>query len=118
MPSTAGRWKIDGMHPAEYAAQWGAGNSGEEALFYNASDCGRRGEVIGNPYWDAAEWREFGRVVRKQCAEVFAAIRTQAGRKRTGWTIRDAQNLQRLAEWSEYMAGRVVSSLPWLSSTM
>lgn len=119
MPRTASNWTIDGMHPAEYAAQWGSGNSGEGALFYNASDqCRRTGEVIGNPYWDADEWRTFARVVRAQGAGVAKAIRTAKGRKATGWSAADVRNLQRLAEWAEYMAGRASSSLPWLSSTM
>ena len=68
MPRTSGAWTIDGTHHAEYAAQWGAGNSGEGALFYNAADVDRAGNVIGNPYWDSNEWRTFAGVVRKQCA--------------------------------------------------
>lgn len=118
MPRTSGAWMIDGMHPAEYAAQWGAGNSGEGALFYNASDCDRMGRVIGNPYWNASEWRTFAGVVRKQGAGVAAAIRSASGRKRTGWSAADVRNLQRLAEWAEYMAGRARSSLPWLRQTV
>lgn len=118
MPRTASNWTIDGMHPAEYAAQWGSGNSGEGALFYNASDVDRAGNVIGNPYWNADEWRTFARVVREQGAGVAKAIRTAKGRKATGWSAAEVANLQRLAEWAEYMAGRASSSLPWLSSTM
>lgn len=118
MPRTSGTWTIDGMHPAEYAAQWGAGNSGEGALFYNASDMDRAGRVIGNPYWDSNEWRTFAGVVRKQGAGVARAIRSASGRKRTGWSAADVRNLQRLAEWAEYMAGRARSTSPFVSPTM
>lgn len=119
MPRSVDRWKIDGCHPAEYAAQWGCGNSGEGALFYNASDMDRRtGEVIGNPYWDAEDWERFARAVDSQREGVAAAIRTPAGRERTGWTVEDAANLQRLGEWARYMAGRARSSSPWVAPTM
>jgi len=119
MPRTSSAWTIDGTHPAEYAAQWGSGNSGEGALFYNASDMERHsGRVIGNPYWDADEWRTFARVVREQGARVAESIRTPKGRKATGWSAADVRNLQRLAEWAEYMAGRARSTSPWVGRTM
>lgn len=118
MPRTSSNWTIDGMHPAEYAAQWGSGNSGEGALFYNASDVDRAGNVIGNPYWNADEWRTFARVVRAQGAGVAKAIRTAKGRKATGWSAAEVANLQRLAEWAEYMAGRARSTSPWVGRTM
>ena len=118
MPRTASNWTIDGMHPAEYAAQWGSGNSGPGALFYNASDSDRWGNVIGNPYWNAKDLRTFAQAARDQGRAVAQAVRTPAGRKRTGWTPKDAANLQRLGEWAEYMAGRARSSLPWLNATV
>lgn len=114
-----GMWTIDGLHPAEYAAQWGCGNSGDGALYYNAADVDRRtGETIANPHWSAQDWERFAGVVDAQCAGVASVVDEPHGRRASGWTGRDVQCLAKLADWARYMAGRCRSSLPWLSSTM
>ena len=118
MPRTANTWKIDGLHPAEYAAQWGSGTR-DGMRFYNCSDqCPRTGGVTSNPDWTREDWSAFVQAVKDQGTGVARAIRTAGGRKRTGWTAEDVRNLQRLAEWGNYMAGRAVSTLPWLATTV
>lgn len=103
MPRTANNWKIDGLHPAEYAQQWGSGTR-DGARFYNCADVDRyTGETCSNPDWDSEDWRAFAQTAREYA------------RARTG---EDSENLARLAEWGEYMAGRADSSLPWLNRTV
>jgi hypothetical protein len=118
MPRVANAWKIEGLHPAEYATQWGSTDR-EGAYFYNVCAQDRRdGGVTSNPDWGREEWEGFVSAVSAQRLRVFAATRTAAERKRTGWSGIEVANLQRLEEWGRYMLGRAVSSLPWLAGTV
>lgn len=110
-----GRWSIDGMHPAEYASLWGYGNHGEGALFYNCADYDRRtGQTIANPHWTADDWKRFAQL----CRETAAGVAKCRAANPTDFGPNDAPNLQRLAEWGEYMAGRMASANRWnLSGT-
>src|SRR4051812_26976052 len=116
MPATWRNWKIGGVHPAEYAARWGDGQTADGALFYNCSDmASREDRVIGNPEWTREDWTEFGAAVERQRVEVAEAIATPEGRERTGWTEQDAADLLRLGEWASYMAHRAGSTHPWVN---
>lgn len=118
MPRTSANWKIDGMHPAEYANLWGSGTR-DGMRFYNcAAQCPRTGGVCSNPDWERADWLALEEVARTQARAVSRAVRSGAERKRTGWTVDDARNLSRLADWAVYMAYRDSSTSPWLSRTV
>jgi hypothetical protein len=116
MQRTSAIWAIDGMHPAEYAAQWGYGNHGEGAMFYNCcAQCPVTGGVCSNPDWDREDWLEFEKLARERAAGVSRAVRSGKG---SGWTMDDANNLSRLADWAVYMAHRDSSTSPWLKRTV
>lgn len=118
MPRTSSNWTIDGMHPAEYAQQWGCGTR-DGMRFYNcAAQCPRTGGVMSNPDWDSDDWRKLEEVARAQARAVSRAVRSGAERKRTGWTRKDADNLARLADWAVYMAHRAASTSPWVAPTV
>lgn len=112
-----GHWRIDGVHPAEYAQRWGDGQTVGGMRFYNCADTDRHNEeVIGRPEWSADDWRAFAQTVAAKRGEVVDAIGTAEGRKRTGWSMDDVRNLYTLEQWAQYMAGRAGSNLPWLAA--
>lgn len=92
--------EIDGVHPAEYAAQWGDGSNGDGCRYYNCSKQARPGVIIANPDWTREDWRAFARIVANEAGRVRFQAQTEEGRKATGWTLDDAGNLSRLAAWA------------------
>jgi len=91
-------------HPAEYAAFWGDGSSGDGCAYYNVSRQARPGVVIANPDYKPDQWEAFARIVRADLARVREAITTEEGRTATGWDEEDARNLDRLAQWADARA--------------
>jgi len=97
--------EIAGVHPAEYAAQWGDGSSSNGSLFYNCSHQARPGVVIANPDWTPDDWRRFYKVAHDQAGHVRYMAQTAEGRERTGWSLEDAGNLSLLATWARARIG-------------
>ena len=96
--------EIDGVHPAEYAAQWGDGSTSEGCMFYNVSEHAGPGRVVARASLTPDEWRAFARVARNQAGAVRFQAQTEEGRERTGWTLEDAGNLARLTDWAKARA--------------
>lgn len=114
MPRTVDRWKIDGLHPAEYANLWGSGTR-DGMRFYNCASMNRyTGAVESNPDWDRSDWEALASAARDQSRAVAREVRTAKGRNRTGWTYADCANLDKLADWAVCMANRADSTSPWV----
>ncbi len=107
------RMRIDGVPAWEYAAQWGCGNSGDGAMFYNVSDGPDRFGKTTPADLSKAQWMKFRDIVVNQRNAVAAKVATATGRKETGWKQRDVDNLDKLAKWVEYHAGTLDTRGNW-----
>lgn len=88
---------INGVHPADYASQWGDGSTFDGFLFYNCSSTVGR-DVIANPSWSTAQWFALSQAILALLSDPtnIEAFRTRASL--------DYANLCSLLLWSVHRA--------------
>lgn len=89
---------IGGVHPAEYAARWGDGQTADGALFYNCSTMDKSGKVVPRHEWTAKDWDDFSKAVGRLRDRVYTA--TGWPKNPNGWTRKDHADLGKLQRWA------------------